>query len=145
MTKQPYDFSDAAPGPSAGDQAAVAAIPQRIVAAWADNDPDAFAGVFAKDGTMILPGVFVKGRDAIRSFMAEAYAGPYKGTRVTGQPIDVRFFGPDHGALITQGGVLAPGETEVSDTRAIRASWLVVRNPDGWRLAAYQNSPRDAA
>ena len=93
---------------------------------------------------MVLPGHFRKGRDEIRAFMAQGFAGPYKGTRVTGQCLDVRFLGPDVALLLTAGGVLAPGETEVAAERAIRASWLLVRTPEGWRLAAYQNSPRDA-
>jgi uncharacterized protein (TIGR02246 family) len=134
-----------AAGLSADDQAAVASLPQRIVAAWAEHDADAFASVFTEDGTMILPGLYRKGREEIRAFMGDAFAGPFKGTRVTGQPIDIRFFTPDSGILITQGGVLAPGETEVSAERAIRASWVVAKHDGEWKLAAYQNSPRGEA
>jgi uncharacterized protein (TIGR02246 family) len=125
------------------DQAAVAAVSQRIVNAWANQDAEAFADVFTEDATMILPGLYKKGRDEIRDHMKGAFAGPYKGTRVTGQPIDMRFYGRNTAVLVTQGGVLAPGESEVAGERAIRASWIVVREKDGqWRLAAYQNSPR---
>jgi uncharacterized protein (TIGR02246 family) len=137
--------SPTASGPSAADQAAVAAVPQRVVAAWADQDADAFAGVFTDDGTMILPGLFCKGRDQIRSFMADAFAGALKDTRVIGRPLDVRFLSDTVGLLITEGGVLASGGTEVSGENAIRASWLVVRQDEQWRLAAYQNGPRDDA
>jgi uncharacterized protein (TIGR02246 family) len=122
------------------DQAAIAAVPERVVRAWAKHDADAFAGVFTTDGTLILPGLYLKGHDDIRAYMSEAFAGPFKGTQVTGQPIDLRVHG-DMGVVVTLGGVLAPGETEVSPQRAIRATWVVVKNNGEWRLAAYQNSP----
>lgn len=128
-------------GPSAGDQAAVAAIPKRVVAAWAEHDATAFAAVFTDDATMILPGSYCKGRAEIRAFMADAFAGRYRDTRVTGQPVDIRFFSGECGVLITEGGVCAAGETTVPADRAIRASWMVVKQDNVWRLAAYQNSP----
>jgi len=62
---------------------------------------------------------------------------------VTGKPLASRFLGPDAGVLLTVGGVLEPGETEMSSKQAIRASWTVVRRDGEWRLAAYQNTPRD--
>ncbi|MGR6975157.1 SgcJ/EcaC family oxidoreductase [Streptomyces cynarae] len=127
------------------DKAAIAALPQRIVEAWAAHDADAFADVFTPDGSMIIPGVFQKGRDAIRAFMAQAFEGPFKGTRVTGTPVDLRFANSESGILITQGGILAPGESEPSAERAVNASWVVVKREGQWFLAAYQNSPRHAA
>jgi uncharacterized protein (TIGR02246 family) len=42
--------------------------------------------------------------------------------------------------LITEGGVLAPGET-VAAERLIRATWVVAKQDNGWQLAAYHNSP----
>lgn len=131
--------------PSDADRAAVAAIPGKIGTAWARHDADAFAEVFTEDCTMILPGVFRKGRDEVRSYMAQAFAGQFKGTQVTGRPINVSFLTADSAVLTTTGGILAPGETEVSDARAIRASWVLVKRGGEWYLAAYHNSPRDVA
>ncbi len=133
------DTGPATAAPEA-DMAAIAALTQKVVAAWAYNDAESFAGVFVEDGTMILPGIYLKGRDAIHAYLAESFAGPYKGTQVTGRPLDLRLLGADCGILLTQGGVLPAGHTEVPDEQSIRASWLVVKRDGEWRLAAYQNS-----
>ncbi|MFF5229241.1 SgcJ/EcaC family oxidoreductase [Dactylosporangium sp. NPDC000521] len=127
-------------GPAA-DQVAVAGLTQRVIAAWAYGDGDGFADVFTEDGTMILPGMYRKGREEIRAYLKDAFANQYKNTQVTGKPIDMRFLGDSVVVLQTQGGVLAAGESEVSDDQAIRATWLAVKQDGAWRLAAYQNSP----
>jgi uncharacterized protein (TIGR02246 family) len=130
-------------GLSDADKAAIASLTQRVIAAWAYHDAESFAGVFTEDGTMILEGVYKKGRDEIRAYMAEQFTGKYKGTQVTGKPIDMRPLGRDAAVLLSQGGVLAPGESEVTPRSAIRAAWTVVKQDGQWRLAAYQNTPRE--
>lgn len=133
----------AAPAISASEQAEIAAVPARLVAAWAAHDAEAFADLFTHDGTLILPGVYKKGRDTIREFMSAGYAGPYLGTRVTGTPIDIKPLADGAVALLTMGGVIAAGATELADRDAIRASWILVRREGRWQLAVYQNCPRD--
>nr|AAM77985.1 unknown [Streptomyces carzinostaticus subsp. neocarzinostaticus] len=124
------------------DVTAVADVPRRMMEAWASNDASAFASLFAPDGTMVLPGdVFQKGVDGIREFMTKCYAGPYKGTSVFGVPIDVRFTGPDTAILITQGGVMAPGEHSVAPDKEIRATWVLGKRDGAWLVEAYHNSP----
>jgi uncharacterized protein (TIGR02246 family) len=135
-TTNPAGLSDA-------DKVAIASLTQRVIAAWAYQDADAFADVFTEDGTMILPGVYHKGRPAIRDYMADAFEGVYKGTQVTGKPLDMRPLGGDAAILLSQGGVLQLGESEVSQSAAIRAAWVVVKQDGQWRLAAYQNSPKN--
>ena len=118
-------------------------VPLRLVAAWSHNDAAGIASVFTKDGILILPGdVYKKGQEEILSFMAAAFAGPFKGTGVTGNPVDVRFVSDDVALLRTHGGILAPGETEIAPELAVRSTWVVVKKDGQWRLAAYQNSPR---
>jgi uncharacterized protein (TIGR02246 family) len=126
---------------TSGDQVAIASLTQKVVAAWAYHDSETFAGVFTEDGTMTLPGVHLKGRKAIHDYLVAAYADVYKGTQVTGKPIDMRPLGPDAAILLSQGGVLDPGESEVAHQSAIRAAWIVVRQDGEWKLAAYLNTP----
>jgi uncharacterized protein (TIGR02246 family) len=133
----------AVPAVSGAEQAEIAAVPGRMVAAWAAHDADAFADLFTEDGTLILPGVYKKGRAEIREFMSAGYAGPYRGTRVTGTPIDLKPLAEGAVALLTAGGVIASGETELADRDAVRASWILVRRDGRWQLAVYQNCPRD--
>jgi uncharacterized protein (TIGR02246 family) len=93
---------------------------------------------------MILPGVFRKGRDEIRSFMAAAFAGPYEGTRVSGQPLQIKHLGETAALVITQGGVSPAGAAEVPQDQQIRATWVVVRQGTDWFITAYQNTPTRA-
>lgn len=130
-------------GPSAAMQAEIADVPARMVAAWAKHDAVAFSELFSPDGTLILPGVYKKGRDEIKKFMDAQYHGEYKGTRVTGTPIDIKPLGNGAVALLTEGGVLPAGETELPSSEAIRAAWILVRLDGRWQLAVYQNCPRD--
>jgi uncharacterized protein (TIGR02246 family) len=124
-------------------QAALAAVPQRITVAWAANDASAFAKAFTDDATMVLPGdVFQKGRAAIEAYMAAAYAGPFKGTNVTGRPVDAKLLNEagDAAAIVTLGGVLQPGESELSRKATIRATWILAKLEGEWLITAYHNS-----
>ncbi|GAA0400186.1 SgcJ/EcaC family oxidoreductase [Microbispora corallina] len=124
---------------------AAAAVPQRVIAAWADNDAAGFASVFTEHATMILPGdVFVTGRDRIRAYMEAAYAGPYAGSRVTGTPLAIRRLSDDLVLMITRGGVIEAGQTELAPGKAVRASWLLARVDGEWLVTAYQNTPISA-
>jgi uncharacterized protein (TIGR02246 family) len=126
----------------ADDAVAIQAVPGRIVAAWAANDGAAFAEVFAEDATLILPGdIYLDSREQIGAFMTAAFAGPYKGTRVYGDPLSARFLADGAAVVVTRGGVLAPGDEEVAPERAIRATWVLTRQDGEWLIAAYQNTP----
>lgn len=127
---------------SSPEAAAIAGVPQRIIAAWANNDADGFAEVFTENATLILPNdVYLTSREQIRAFMKAAFAGPYKGTKVFGEPVGLQVLSGDVAVLVTKGGVLAPGETEVAAERAIRATWVVTKQDSDWLIAAYQNTP----
>lgn len=130
-------------GLSQADQVAIASLTQRVVAAWAYHDAESFADVFTDDGTMILTGVYLEGRAEIRDYMAAAFEGVYQGTQVTGKPLGMKPLGSGAAILLSEGGVLDPGESDVSQSAAIRAAWVVVKQDGQWRLAAYQNTAKN--
>ncbi len=131
------------PTATAVDQAAIATLPQRIIAAWGAHDAKAFASVFTEDATMIITGAHRKGRGQIREYMAGGFAGPYRGTQVVGTPFEMRLLGPGVVLMLSEGGVRGASEADVSPENAVRASWLAVKQNGEWLLAAYQNTPRD--
>jgi uncharacterized protein (TIGR02246 family) len=127
---------------SAEDSKALHDLVDDMGKVWHANDAKAFAEFFTEDGTMVLPGdIYVKSRAEILDFMARGYQGPYKGTGVIGTPLSIRFIDENTIVMITAGGVLAPGETTVAPARAIRATWVCVRQNGEWKLSAYHNSP----
>lgn len=130
--------------PSDSDLAELAEAPRAIMRAWGDHDGAAFAQMFTEEGSMVLPGVEVIGRPGIETFMSQAFAGPYEGTQVIGEPARAIVFGPDHVTLFTVGGVRAAGAAELSEKDKVRAQWTLVRTADGWRIASYQNTPMAA-
>ncbi len=128
--------------PASPETAQIAAITQHVADAWASQDAVAFAAVFTEDGSMVLPGdVHETSRAGIEAYMRRSFAGHYAGTRVTGQPLSIRLVAPDTVVMITRGGVLLAGESEVAPERQITATWVLVRDDGHWRLCAYHNSP----
>lgn len=127
------------------DLAGVGALQQRVVEAWAAGDATAFADVFTDDGTMILPGQYRNGRAEIEQFMAQAFSGPYRGTKVTGNPIEFKVLDQGAVVLVSLGGIIAAGASELSESAKIRASWVATKRDGQWKLALYQNSPVQTA
>ena len=119
----------------------VLGIIQAVYDAWADNDAEAFAALYTEDATVVQPGIHKKNREDVRATMAAGFAGPLKGSRVLDEPVSLRFLGSDAAVVITQGGVLMAGQSEVPPERIVRATWVLTRMNDHWYVAAYQSSP----
>jgi uncharacterized protein (TIGR02246 family) len=124
-------------------KSAIAAIPeQKIVGAWNQHDPDKFAGLFAEDASLILPSadIYMKNRDQIRAMMARGFSGPFKETRLAQKALDVKCVDRAVAVVITQGGIMFPGETEVNPARVARETYTIVRKGREWCITAYHNS-----
>lgn len=90
---------------------------------------------------MVIAGTYLQGRDQVRSYMSAAFSGPIKGTTVISDPVSVEYINNDTGLVMTEGGVMLPGETSVSAARAIRGTWVLTIENGEWRIRAYHSSP----
>lgn len=133
--------TEAAVSTRSADETAAKAAVENIGKAWAANDANAFADAYTVDGTMILSGDrFVRGRETIRTMVTQQFASAHRGTTLLQNVIDVRLLGSDTAVVITEGGVLAPGEAVPAREREIRATWVMQKQSGDWLIAAYQNT-----
>ena len=123
------------------DQRAVLAVIQAVYVAWEANDADAFAAVYRDDATVVQPGMHKQNRDEIRATMAAGFAGPLKGSRVIDTPASVRLVNDETAIVVSEGGIVFPGETACPPGRLVRATWTLARHDGDWLVAAYHNSP----
>jgi uncharacterized protein (TIGR02246 family) len=121
--------------------ASVLSVIQAVYDAWAVGDSEVFTKLYTDDATVVQPGVYKKNNDDIRSTMAAGFAGPLKGSRVLDEPQSVRFLGSDTAVVITEGGVLMAGQSELPAERLVRATWVFTKKNEQWYVVAYQNSP----
>ena len=130
-----------ASSPETDDSAAVRDVLHSASAAWADGDADAFAALYLDDATVVMPGVLHRGRAAVRSFMADAFAGRLKGSRGVDDVQDVRILGDDTAIVVGRGGIVLADEQSVPAERERFATWVLARQGGRWRIAAYANTP----
>ena len=130
---------------SAGQEGALRAVFDETSAAWADGDADAFAARYAIDATVILPGRYLPGREAIRTAMAAAFAGPLKNSRRIHRVQSVRFTDPGTAVVITDSITALPGNPEPPVQQHERATWVLSRHDGRWLIDAYHSSPKHAS
>lgn len=123
------------------DEKAVLSIPMRIQEAWERNDADFFADTFADNGSLLMQDDQLTSREEIRAYMASGFQGIYRGARVRGWPLTVKFLSDDTAMVISQGGILLAGEDQVSPERSVRVTWIIVKRDGGLKLFSHQSSP----
>ncbi|MER5267781.1 SgcJ/EcaC family oxidoreductase [Actinosynnema sp. NPDC002837] len=128
-------------GRARNEEVRVREVLDGIVRAWAGKDADAFADAYTKNARMILSdNRFLRGREVIRNAVTEQFAAADRGTTLVQDVVDLRFLQPGVALVITEGGDLSPDDAE-SATGSVRATWVLANGLDGWRIAAYQNTP----
>lgn len=125
----------------AADETAILEVLNGVYGAWDEHDAEAFVSDYTEDASAILPGSYRKSRDEIRTGMEAGFSTFLKGSTTTNEVLDVRFLGDDAAVVVSETGILFPGETEVPDDRRAIATWVLTRRDGRWLLASYQNSP----
>jgi uncharacterized protein (TIGR02246 family) len=113
----------------------------RVRGGWERNDADIIADAFTDNGSMLLGDEQLKGREAIRSYLADAFSAGFQGTKIHDDPAEIKVLGENVGLVISKGGLLSSGETSVPPDRENRNTWVVVKQQGEWRLLSYQSSP----
>jgi uncharacterized protein (TIGR02246 family) len=124
-----------------GAEGAVVGVTLRIRGAWESNDADAFGDVFTNDASMLVGDEQLTSREAIRAYMARAFAGGWRGSRIEDDPIDIFFISQDVALVTSLGGVVQEGESSLPPEREVRTTWVVVKTYGEWKLFSYQSSP----
>jgi uncharacterized protein (TIGR02246 family) len=123
------------------DRQAVLDVLTGVYTAWEANDAEAFVADYLDDASVVQPGVYKKDRQEIQTTMAGAFAGPLMGSRVIAQPRDVRFLNDETAIVVSEDGILFPGQDAVPAEAMVRATWVLAKREGRWYAAAYHNSP----
>ena len=123
------------------EEGAVLAVVKGVYDAWNKADPDAFVAEYYEDASAILPGSYLKSRQDIHGAMTFSFNGPLKGTRASDKVLDIRFLNDHAAVVISQTGILLPGESTAPPERTVYATWVLAKQDGKWLLAAYSNSP----
>jgi uncharacterized protein (TIGR02246 family) len=126
---------------SDADRQAVLDVLKGVYEAWRANDAEAFVADYLDDASVVQPGVYRTNRQEIQSSMAGAFAGPLKGSHMIDQPRDVRFPNEDTAIVISEGGIVFPGQNAVPSEGRVRATWVLAKRDGRWYVAAYHHSP----
>jgi len=129
---------------SQNQEEAVVAVVHGVHQAWDKGDADAFVSEYAENASATLPGSYMKSRQDIHGSMTFLFNGPFKGTRASDKVLDVRFLNDDTAVVITETGVLIPGEDAAPPERTAYATWVLTRQDGKWLIGAYCNSPTTA-
>jgi uncharacterized protein (TIGR02246 family) len=125
---------------SRADQQAVLGVLKGVYEAWEANDAESFVADYLDDASVVQPGAYKKDRQEIQSTMAGGFAGPLKGSHVIDQPQDVRFLNEETAIVISEGGIVFPGQNAVPSEGMVRATWVLAKRDGRWCVAAYHYS-----
>ncbi|MFE3557306.1 SgcJ/EcaC family oxidoreductase [Streptomyces sp. NPDC059193] len=122
----------------------ITAVMVQLNDAWGRMDADGYGALFTEDATYVtFVGTYYSGRADIVESHRTLFSKFLKNTRLAGEIIDIRFYGPDTAVVTGRGdtykGSRAPKTSKLSKLQTT----VLVREGDGqWRIAAFHNTQR---
>ncbi|MBB5856200.1 SgcJ/EcaC family oxidoreductase [Amycolatopsis umgeniensis] len=121
----------------------VLAVLGKLADAWNDGDAAAYASLFTEDADYVtFFGMNMPGRAVIESAHRSLFEGLLKGSKLvagSGEP-KVRFVRPDVAIVVSGGGSSVSGGDKPEPGRESTLTYVLVEEPDGWRVASFQNT-----
>lgn len=136
-TAPPPTLAD--PGDHAADVAAIGALIADVAAGIGAQDPDRCVARMAADvRSVIATGRRGVGRDAVREAHVAAFAAGGVPARARFTVLDVLFVRPDVAIATTGAHRAGPDDPIDVDAPPTVVTWALVRQDDGWWVAARQ-------
>jgi uncharacterized protein (TIGR02246 family) len=121
------------------DEAAVRDLLAQLFAAW--GNADAYAAFFTEGGDYVaFDGTHWRGRRAIAEGHRPLFERFLKGSHLFTESVAVRLLVPDVALVHATGAVLRAGQKRPAKGRLSIQTLVAVRQEDGWRFAAFQNT-----
>lgn len=126
------------------DDAAVRAVLDRVYAAFAANDADAYVAAYAETVSAVMPGAYLPDRAALHSAMRQLFAGPLAGARGTYDVQSIRYLGSSVAVVISRGVVLL-ADQDPAEAQPWMDTWVLSRDGDSWQVASFHSCPERAS
>ena len=125
------------------DEAAVRAVPQAFVAAWAKHDGHQLAKIMSDDVDFVnVGGDWLHGRHDFELYHTRLLSGPFKNSTLTTLDTVVRFSRPDLAILHWSWSIVGDGYTDPITHQPRRGIFtMIVEKRDGvWLVTVAQNT-----
>lgn len=124
------------------DRTAIAEVMAALARAWDAADADAYGRCFTADATYVtFVGTLYQGRADITESHRALFQAFTKGTRLWSETVTTTFLGPDTAVVVGRGDTRKGGRRPALSKVQ---TYTLVREPDGWRVAAFHNTRRRA-
>lgn len=112
-----------------------------VLDAWNNRDAEAFADLFAPDGSVVgFDGTMVNGRDEIESHLERIF-GDHEVARYVRKVREVRSLTPSCALLRAVVGMVPPGKSDLDPATNAVQSLVVVESDGHWWIALLHNTP----